>query len=164
MLPSLGDVLPNKEEMRNNLKAVGGNPSRNATYSEVVKKYQSELGGGIIDISFDIDCVKYPLEGLDIFLNRNNVLSLKTKSIMMKDVGSLIIKDSISPTLKTDFIGIMASLVDITTSSKNKEKRCDGWIGTIVDSILDFTNESRVERLIKRSMHHALDPTTPTAF
>lgn len=167
--PPSDDALPSEKEMRNMLADAGGSLTNDATYSEVVKQYRVASDGGLFDVasSFRFHDVKYPLKGPEIFLNSNDVLSLKTEPTMMKDVSSIIIDENLSPTLKTDFIVITSSLVDIRISSNNKKQRNVDWRSVVSENILEFVNRSCVhegERLIERSMRHALDPTSPTAF
>ena len=102
--------------MRNMLADAGRSLPNDAMYSEVLKQYRVASDGGLFDVasSFRFHDVKYPLEGPEIFLNSNNVLLLKTETTMMKDVSSIIIDKNLSPMLKTNFIVIMSSLVNIS--------------------------------------------------
>jgi len=109
--------------MRRMLGDAGVHLNKDANYNEVLRECKASSDGGVFDIDFGFDDVKFPLEGPEIFLNSNNVLSSKTETMMMKDVSALIIDENLSPSMKTDFIGIMASLVDIRIQSKNDNKK-----------------------------------------
>ena len=126
--------------------------NNNAGYRVAVREYKASSDGGVFDINFGFDDVKYSLEGPEIFLNSNNILSSKTQKTMMKDVSALIIEENLCPSMKADFIGIMASLVDIRIRSNNNKKKCVDWRSVMAENIILFANGSPVhegQRLIE---------------
>ena len=83
----------------------------------------------------------------------------------MDDISSFIVDNNISTSKKSDFIAIMASLVDLSSLSPGEKKIGDNWRSVIESKVLRFANGSRIhegERLCKRAVCHAMDPTTPT--
>merc|ERR1711971_864765 len=89
----------------------------------------------------------------------------RTDTILMKNISSLIVDDNISVATKSDFISIVASLVDTTPLSQGEKKIGDSWRSVMVTNVLQFANDSRVregERLCKRAVHHTMDPSSPT--
>merc|ERR1712032_1563719 len=138
------DDLPAESEMRRMLADAGVHLNNDASYSAVVREYKASFDGGVFDIDFGFEDVKYPLEGPEIFINSNNILSSKTQTTMMKDVSALIIEENLCPSIKADFIGIMASLVDIRIGSNNNDKKCVHWRRVMAENIILFANGSRV--------------------
>ena len=69
--------------------------------------------------------------------------------------------------MKSDFIGIMASLVDFSPLLPGENNRGDEWRNVVASNVLCFKNNSRIhkgEHLCKWAVCHVMDPTSPTIF
>ena len=126
---------------------------------------KKKLYGGTLENSFGSDAVKFLLEPPSVFLNNDDTLRNKSDTMMMDDISSFIADHNINPSRKSDFIAIMASLVDLSPLSAGEKKIGDNWRSVIASNVLGFANGSRIhegERLCQRTVCHAMDPTTPT--
>ena len=120
-----GDGLPSEAKMRKALSDTGTKLPASWPYLDVVGVYQLELDCGTLDLSsnsFNFDFVKYPLEQPSVFLNNDDTLRNKIDTTMMDDISSFIVDENISPSRKSDFIAIMASLVIYLPSHLEKSR------------------------------------------
>ena len=116
----VSDGLPSEVKMRKTLLDASTKLPASCPYDDVVGVYQLELNCGTLYLSlnsFNSNSVKYPLEQPSVFLNNYDTLRNKSDTIMMDDISSFIVDDNISPSRKSDFISIMALLVDLSPLS-----------------------------------------------
>ena len=163
--PFSNNRLPTEDKMREALRCTGVFVPVKSTYIDVVELFESLDEFSLIASS--LDTVIFPLEPPSIFYSSADVITDRTETIFMKDISSLIVDDNISATTKSDFISIVASLVDMTQLSQDDKKIGDSWRSVMAKNVLQFANDSRVhegERLCKRAVRHAMDPASPTMF
>ena len=111
----------------------------------------------------DIKKVKFPLEGPETFLRDCPKINMLKEKTPMKDASMLLRDDNTCHEDATSVLSMFSSLLKLPSNDEIRGKNSN-YESVLSPTIINFAENSRVrsgERLLKRSITHAMDKATP---